>query len=106
MARVVVEGTDIVVRLSWWEKVVTRHGDVRVPGSALRRSCISSPTGGGRFAVGAVGAPGFLDGCARVSAHFRRDRTSRWYELRRAGAVCGTAPVCAVQQAGDLRPRP
>ncbi|MFE7789962.1 hypothetical protein [Streptomyces sp. NPDC057460] len=37
MARVVVEGTDIVVRLSWWEKVVTRHGDVRVPGSALRR---------------------------------------------------------------------
>ncbi|MFJ7947791.1 hypothetical protein ACIQ6K_29690 [Streptomyces sp. NPDC096354] len=37
MARVEVEGTDIVVRLSWWEKIATRHSEVRVPGSALRR---------------------------------------------------------------------
>ncbi|MDX3767437.1 hypothetical protein OG963_40890 [Streptomyces sp. NBC_01707] len=31
-----VEGTDIVVRLSWWEKIAARHSEVRVPGSALR----------------------------------------------------------------------
>ncbi|MCX4790726.1 MULTISPECIES: hypothetical protein [unclassified Streptomyces] len=37
MARVVVQGTDIVVRLTWREKVVARHRDVRVPVSALRR---------------------------------------------------------------------
>ncbi|MFE7395943.1 hypothetical protein [Streptomyces sp. NPDC057557] len=37
MARVVVEGTDIVVRLSWREKAATRHRDVRVPVSALAR---------------------------------------------------------------------
>ncbi|MFI9583608.1 hypothetical protein ACIHCQ_17560 [Streptomyces sp. NPDC052236] len=37
MARVVVEGTDIVVRLSWWEKVAARRREVRVPVSALRQ---------------------------------------------------------------------
>ncbi|MFD7616818.1 hypothetical protein [Streptomyces sp. NPDC059802] len=37
MARVVVEGTDIVVRLSWLEKAAARHRNVRVPVSALRR---------------------------------------------------------------------
>ncbi|MFD8685666.1 hypothetical protein [Streptomyces sp. NPDC059651] len=37
MARVLIEGTDIVVRLSWWEKAAARRHDVRVPGSALRR---------------------------------------------------------------------
>jgi hypothetical protein len=36
MARVVVEGTDIVVRLSWWEKAMTCHRDVRVPVTKLR----------------------------------------------------------------------
>lgn len=37
MARVVVEGTEIVVRLSWREKVAARHRDVRVPVSTLRQ---------------------------------------------------------------------
>lgn len=37
MARVLVQGSDIVVRLSWWEKLLTRRRDVRVPLSALRR---------------------------------------------------------------------
>lgn len=37
MARVVVEGTDIVVRLSWLEKVAARRREVRVPVSALRQ---------------------------------------------------------------------
>ncbi|HEY9329435.1 MAG TPA: hypothetical protein VIS09_14575 [Streptomyces sp.] len=37
MARVLTEGTDIVVRLSWWEKATARRRDVRVPESALRR---------------------------------------------------------------------
>ncbi|MFJ6432881.1 hypothetical protein [Streptomyces sp. NPDC091416] len=37
MARVLIEGTDIVVRLSWWEKAAARRRVVRVPASALRR---------------------------------------------------------------------
>ncbi|MEV6654541.1 hypothetical protein [Streptomyces sp. NPDC051219] len=36
MARVAVQGTDIVVRLSWWEMVAARRREVRVPVSALR----------------------------------------------------------------------
>ncbi|MEV6162394.1 hypothetical protein AB0L71_10810 [Streptomyces sp. NPDC052052] len=37
MARVVVEGADIVVRLRWREKAAARHRNVRVPLSALRQ---------------------------------------------------------------------
>jgi hypothetical protein len=36
MARVVVEGTDIVVRLAWWEKLAARRRGLRVPVAALR----------------------------------------------------------------------
>ncbi|WP_326665512.1 hypothetical protein [Streptomyces sp. NBC_00385] len=36
MARVLIEGTDIVVRLSWREKAAARRREVRVPLSALR----------------------------------------------------------------------
>ncbi|MBT2401997.1 hypothetical protein [Streptomyces sp. ISL-100] len=37
MARVVLEGSDIVVRLTWWEKLAARRREVRVPASALRQ---------------------------------------------------------------------
>jgi hypothetical protein len=37
MARVMVEGADIVVRLSWREKLAARRREVRVPVSALRQ---------------------------------------------------------------------
>lgn len=37
MARLAVEGTDIVVHLSWWEKALAHHRNVRVPVSALRQ---------------------------------------------------------------------
>ncbi|MGW7450139.1 hypothetical protein [Streptomyces sp. NPDC054787] len=37
MARIVVRGAEIVVCLSWWEKLLTRSREVRVPLSALRR---------------------------------------------------------------------
>lgn len=37
MARVEVEGTDIVVHLSWREKALAHHRNVRVPVSALRQ---------------------------------------------------------------------
>ena len=36
MGRIVVEGSDIVVRLSWLEHVAARRGAVRVPVDALR----------------------------------------------------------------------
>ncbi|MFJ6797348.1 hypothetical protein [Streptomyces sp. NPDC091268] len=37
MARIVVQGSDIVVRMSWREKFLARRREVRVPLSALRR---------------------------------------------------------------------
>ncbi|QPP05323.1 hypothetical protein G4Z16_01745 [Streptomyces bathyalis] len=37
MARLLVRGTDLVVRLSWWEKTAARHRDVRVPLTEVRR---------------------------------------------------------------------
>ncbi|MFF3905655.1 hypothetical protein ACFYZJ_06495 [Streptomyces sp. NPDC001848] len=37
MARIIVDGDDLVVRLRWWEKAAARHGDVRVPLDAVRR---------------------------------------------------------------------
>ncbi|MFJ8856369.1 hypothetical protein [Streptomyces sp. NPDC102437] len=37
MARVAVEGTDIVVHLSWRERALAHHRNVRVPVSALRQ---------------------------------------------------------------------
>jgi hypothetical protein len=35
MARLVVEGEDLVVRLSWWEKAAARSRNVKVPLSAV-----------------------------------------------------------------------
>lgn len=66
--------------------------------------CISSPTGGGRSVVGAAGAPGFLDGCARASAHFRRGRTSRWYGP--AGRCCVWNCAGVHRSAGWRSPSP
>ncbi|KUL34403.1 hypothetical protein ADL22_30630 [Streptomyces sp. NRRL F-4489] len=37
MAELRISGDALVVRLSWWEKAAGRHGDVRVPLSAVRR---------------------------------------------------------------------
>ncbi|MEV1082884.1 hypothetical protein AB0I98_32470 [Streptomyces sp. NPDC050211] len=37
MARILVKGDDLVVRLSWWEKAAVHHRDVRVPLAAVRR---------------------------------------------------------------------
>ncbi|MBT2540820.1 hypothetical protein J7E99_08915 [Streptomyces sp. ISL-44] len=31
MARLYVDGDDLVVRTAWWERPLARHGDVRVP---------------------------------------------------------------------------
>jgi hypothetical protein len=37
MARIFVDGDDLVVRLSWREKAAARHGNVRAPLTAVRR---------------------------------------------------------------------
>jgi hypothetical protein len=37
MAHIAVKGDRLVVRLSWWEKAAARHGDVRVPLTAVRQ---------------------------------------------------------------------
>ncbi|MEU9144630.1 hypothetical protein [Streptomyces sp. NPDC048349] len=35
MARLAVDGDDLVVRTAWWERITARHGDVRVPLAAV-----------------------------------------------------------------------
>ncbi|MFB7510692.1 hypothetical protein [Streptomyces broussonetiae] len=37
MARILIRGDDLVVRLARWERAVVRRGDVRVPLAAVRR---------------------------------------------------------------------
>ncbi|UNZ16096.1 hypothetical protein [Streptomyces sp. 891-h] len=37
MARLLIDGDDLVVRPSWWEKLATGHGQIRVPLSAVSR---------------------------------------------------------------------
>ncbi|WP_208614488.1 hypothetical protein [Streptomyces regalis] len=37
MARILVKGDHLVVRLSWWEKAAAHRGSVRVPLAAVRR---------------------------------------------------------------------
>lgn len=36
MARLDIEGDELVLRLNWWEKLGAMHGDVRVPRAAIR----------------------------------------------------------------------
>ncbi|MFB7631102.1 hypothetical protein ACFC0M_09150 [Streptomyces sp. NPDC056149] len=40
MARLLISGAELVVRLAWWEKAVGRHGTVRVPVAAVRRVAV------------------------------------------------------------------
>jgi hypothetical protein len=40
MARLAVRGDELTVRLSWWEKIVARRGDVRAPLSAVTKATV------------------------------------------------------------------
>ena len=40
MARLVIAGEALVVKLSWWEKIAARRGDVRVPLAAVKEATV------------------------------------------------------------------
>lgn len=42
MAELVVEGEQLVVRLSWWEKIAAEHGNVRVPLSSVEYASVQA----------------------------------------------------------------
>ena len=42
MAELVVEGEQLVVRLSWWEKIAAAHGNVRVPLSSVSHARVQA----------------------------------------------------------------
>ncbi|MCC5477877.1 hypothetical protein ACFV2N_20000 [Streptomyces sp. NPDC059680] len=42
MARILVDGDDVVVRLSWWQRAAARRGDVRVPLAAVCRVTVEA----------------------------------------------------------------
>lgn len=70
MSRIVVEGDQLVVRLSWWEKAAARHGDVRVPLAAVRRVTVEPDWWRALRGVaqGGVWIPGTL--CVGTRGHY------------------------------------
>ena len=46
MAELVVEGDELVLRLSWWEKIATAHGNVRVPLSSVSSARVEARADG------------------------------------------------------------
>ncbi|GAA2746396.1 hypothetical protein [Kitasatospora cinereorecta] len=40
MARLLVDGGEVVVRLTWWERIVTHHRELRVPLAAVARVAV------------------------------------------------------------------
>ncbi|MQY37445.1 hypothetical protein SRB17_54490 [Streptomyces sp. RB17] len=74
MARMLIDGDDVVVHLSWWQKAAARRGDVRVPLTAVCRVTVDTAwwralrgvrqrgtwTPGG-WSVGTRGHPGGTD---------------------------------------------
>ncbi|MGX1675406.1 hypothetical protein [Streptomyces sp. NPDC055400] len=40
MARLTARGDELIVRLTWWEKIVARRGDVKVPLSAVTKATV------------------------------------------------------------------
>lgn len=66
MAELVVDWTELVVRLSWWERIVALHGNVRVPLASVESAWVVARSGdelGPRrsFSPSYPGTIGFLD---------------------------------------------
>ncbi|MFD8544666.1 hypothetical protein [Streptomyces sp. NPDC059649] len=40
MARLVIRKEELIVKLSWWEKIAARRGDVKVPICAVKRATV------------------------------------------------------------------
>ncbi|USA04698.1 hypothetical protein NCG97_35285 [Streptomyces lydicamycinicus] len=71
MARLMVDGDELVMGLAWWEKLITRHGDVRVPLAAVEQVSIQPDwwraLRGIRVRTHALAVPGAL--CLGVWRH-------------------------------------
>ncbi|MFD5394304.1 hypothetical protein ACFWJW_08745 [Streptomyces sp. NPDC127097] len=71
MARLLVDGDDLVMGLAWWEKLIARHGDVRVPLAAVEQVSIQPDwwraLRGIRVRTRALAVPGAL--CVGVWRH-------------------------------------
>lgn len=71
VARLMVDGDDLVLRLAWWEKAIARRGDVRMPLAAVERTGIEPDwwraVRGIRVRTRALVVPGML--CLGVWRH-------------------------------------
>ncbi|MEU3987856.1 hypothetical protein AB0F24_05580 [Streptomyces platensis] len=71
MARLTVNGDELVMGLAWWEKLIVRHGDVRVPLAAVERVSVQPDwwraLRGIRVRTRALAVPGAL--CLGVWRH-------------------------------------
>ncbi|MCQ4042705.1 hypothetical protein ACFOSC_10295 [Streptantibioticus rubrisoli] len=70
MARLLVDGAELVVRLTWWEKIAARHGSVRVPLTAVEKATVQPDWWRGLPGHG-VWVPGWL--CVGVRHHTGQD---------------------------------
>lgn len=110
MARLVVEGSDLVVRLAWWERLAARRLRVRVPVSALRAAYVEPDWWRALRGVRGRGVtvPAALCVGTRIlsdGADFVVVRTGRpvlCLELRR-GAAFGRVAVCDPDPEGVKR---
>ena len=118
MARVVLEGSDIVVRLSWWEKLAARRREVRVPASALRQVHIEPDWWRALRGVAGKGAWIPARGCVGIwhlgdtkdFVAIRADGPVLCVELRRSApfsrlAVSDAHPEAAMRKLQPLVPR-
>ncbi|MCF3143910.1 hypothetical protein [Streptomyces platensis] len=71
MARLTVDGDELVMGLAWWERLIVRHGDVRVPLAAVERVSVQPDwwraLRGIRVRTRALAVPGAL--CLGVWRH-------------------------------------
>ena len=88
MATLAVEGADLVVRLSWPEKIGGMHGDVRVPVSAVRSVTVEDRPWG---LIRGIRGPGA--GIAGVIAL----GTRRYSHARDFTVVYGNRPVVRIE---------
>ncbi|MFE7539483.1 hypothetical protein [Streptomyces platensis] len=106
MARLTVNGDELVMGLAWWEKLIVRHGDVRVPLAAVERVSVQPDwwraLRGIRVRTRALAVPGAL--CLGVWRHgvgqdflaLRRPRRSSTVvvDLRPAAPYARVAVSC------------
>jgi hypothetical protein len=86
MAGIAIEGTDLVVRLSWWERLLAFHGDLRVPLAHVRDAIAPATAHPGyrAFDWRLIRLPGTaIPGVIQAGSYYRIGDGWEFYAMRR-----------------------